>query len=142
MRERVLTASLWMALLAGACTPREPDFEKVKDVFNLRCFGRTCHVGADAPGEDLLLGSELAYDAIVGVPARQKPGLRLVEPGRADLSYLYCKIRPGCGPIVGERMPLEFNLSTVEIEEIRIWIDAGAPDENGVLPPSLADVDF
>jgi hypothetical protein len=134
-----VAGSLFGLALLGACEPQEPDFQKVKDIYNLRCFGRTCHVGADPAGEGLLLGSDFAYQATVGAPARQKPGLRLVEPGNADASYLYCKIRPGCGPIFGERMPLDLNLSAADIETIRVWIDAGAPDENGVLPPALTN---
>jgi hypothetical protein len=130
-----------LSLLVG-CFPEEdrPNFQEVQTIFNFKCQGRECHIGANPSAEGLDLGSELSINSTVGTPSRQNPGRTLVVAGNSGASYLYCKIKPGCGPIFGVRMPIDnevfdepTNLTSEEIETIRRWIDSGAIDDRPIL---------
>lgn len=142
MREEMFALLL---VLAAGCVPEgRPSYvDEVQPIFNSKCLGRECHVGAVPAAEGLELGSDLSYASIVGVPSRQNPGRTLVVPGSAASSYLFCKIVPGCGPIFGERMPIDedvndlikANLTAEEIDIIRRWIDGGALDDQVLSAP-------
>jgi hypothetical protein len=140
---RIFFATCLTSLLLG-CFPAEesPPFQEVQTIFNFKCQGLECHIGATPAAENLNLGSELSIQNIVGTPSLQNPGRTLVVPGNSGASYLYCKIKPGCGPIFGVRMPIDneildepINLTSEEIEMIRRWIDAGAIDDRPVITP-------
>src|SRR5687768_15834131 len=72
------------------------------------------------------LSNAAAYDSLVGVASREKPGLLRVKAGDADNSYLIHKIQ-GRTDIIGERMPNRGPfLSDGQLAIIKRWIDLGA----------------
>jgi hypothetical protein len=99
------------------------------DVFGPLCSG--CHTGPTGgalPGGMNLTSAANSYAALVDVPSIQVPAMDRVEPGDPDNSYLIRKLEGGPG-ITGTRMPQGGPfLSQAEIDEIRSWIAAGAPD--------------
>ena len=122
------------------------------------CAEQACHGSAAAGGLDLSPG--FAWRNLVGVPSLEKSGMERVRPGDKDRSWLWLKLlaktRPGSVQIVGAPMPLNAGaLSDDELELLRMWIYAGAPEKGtvagtekyltGCLPPvepiSIAPLD-
>ncbi len=94
--------------------------------------GRTactnCHTNVGrSPAGGLNLLADFAYNALVNVPSRQKPGAVLVIPGDPDQSYLVQKLE-GAPGIVGLRMPRNGppHLTSGQMMVIRRWIQNGA----------------
>ncbi len=101
--------------------------ELQQEVFTPRCALPGCH-GSPAPVLGLDLSEGASHRSLVGVPSVQCPGFLRVEPGNALGSCLYMKLL-GDPRILGERMPLlPPPLEASELERIRLWIEAGAPD--------------
>jgi hypothetical protein len=99
------------------------------------CTEQVCHGSGAAGGLDL--SPDVAYANIFDVTAIESP-LKRIEPGDEERSWLWRKVaaktRPGRVQIVGAPMPN--NTSTLtedEIELLRLWIYAGAP-ESGTVP--------
>lgn len=95
--------------------------------------GRTpctsCHTTVGrSPAGGLSLLHDVAYNALVNAPSRQKTGAVLVVPGDPDSSYLVQKLEGAAG-IVGLRMPRSGppHLTSGQILVIRRWISNGAP---------------
>ena len=67
-----------------------------------------------------------SFNALVGVPSIEVPGLLRVEPSNPDDSYLVQKLEGTAA--VGARMPLGSPnpLNAALIADIRAWIAAGA----------------
>lgn len=119
--------------VAGPSPNLQPTFASIqKEIFETTDLaGRTscvsCHTnqGRNPTGGLNLFGAP--YDALVNVPSRGRPDLKLVVPGDPDASYLIHKLdgRPG---IVGARMPRAGPpyLSAGQILVIRRWIELGA----------------
>jgi hypothetical protein len=109
--------------------PGEVTLESIQtNIFTPRCaIAGGCHAGADAPhGQDLSEGR--TYASIVDVASAEVPEFLRVEPGDPDNSYLLMKVS-GDPRIAGERMPFGGPyLELAEIDSIRQWIEAGAPD--------------
>ncbi|QXD16765.1 hypothetical protein GQ464_007455 [Rhodocaloribacter litoris] len=135
-----LTLVIVMAVFGIGCEhadPREeepppPDdtvsFAAVQSIFTSNCAFSGCHAGT-FPAQGLNLSAGQAYANIVNVPSQEEPSLDRVEPGDPDRSYLFMKIT-GAPGIRGERMPLgRPPLSAEQIERIRRWIEAGAPND-------------
>ena len=99
----------------------------VSTIFTARgCTAGNCHGGGAG---DLILSADPAtnYANLVGVQANGEPSFQLVEAGDAQNSYLVIKLEGRQSS--GGRMPLgRAPLSTAEIQTIRNWIDAGAPN--------------
>ena len=100
-------------------------------VFEKNCANSACHAApANAFGLNLTYG--LSYEELIGVvpqnPAAAAAGMKLVDPGNPENSFLLTKLM---GPTVAEqgaRMPFGGGvLHTGKIEAIRTWIEAGAP---------------
>ena len=90
------------------------------------CAKSMCH-SSNRPQRDLVLEKDSAYANIVSVPSEEASD-NLVEPGDSGASYLYRKVNGGPN-ITGHRMPDSGgSLSSADIELIRQWIDAGAPN--------------
>ena len=86
-----------------------------------------CHSGPFATG-GLHLEANQAYGNIVNVASNEQPNVKRVLPGDAASSYLFQKVT-GAPSISGGRMPLGREpLSASDIELIRQWINAGAPN--------------
>ena len=134
------------ALAAGGCdeklksvagpTPNlEPTFASIRrEIFeSTDSAGRTactqCHTSTGRnPSGGLNLNHDVAYDQIVNVPVRGKPGAIRVIPGDPDNSYLVQKLE-GSSAIVGRRMPSNGPpyLTDGQILILRRWIAIGAP---------------
>ncbi len=100
-------------------------------VFDKSCANSVCHAApANAFGLNLTYG--LSYEELVGVvpqnPAAAAAGMKLVDPGNPENSFLLTKLM---GPTVseqGQRMPFGGGvLHTGKIDAVRTWIEAGAP---------------
>ena len=92
----------------------------LNDVF-ISCTN--CHLkGAKSSGLDLS-----DYANIVNIKSTEKPSLMLIKPGIPDSSYLYMKVTGDEG-ITGSRMPLGGRLTVDQLDLLRDWILAGAPE--------------
>lgn len=128
-----------MALTLGACgggssSPTSPSpspglqatFSSINSqIFQVRCV--SCHnTAGSAVNGGLNLESSVAYQNLVNTPSTEQPGLRRVNPGDPDASYLVRKLE-GTAGITGARMPLGgAPLTSDQINTIRQWITNGA----------------
>jgi hypothetical protein len=121
--------------LAGPTPNLEPTFASVqRDIFETTdSSGRTacitCHTSTGRnPSGGLNLNHDTAYDQLLNVAARGKPGAIRVIPGDAENSYLIHKLE-GQADIVGRRMPNNGPpyLTDGQILIIKRWIAVGAP---------------
>jgi hypothetical protein len=113
-------------LLTVACGGGEPTFAELQaDVLTPSCAFSSCH-GGGAGG--LTLGGTDDYAALVGAPSKVVDGEVLVVAGDSGASYLMKKLEGSAG-IEGEPMPPPSGgLDPDAIEQLRAWIDAGAPE--------------
>jgi hypothetical protein len=102
-------------------------FESSDEAGRAACV--TCHrpggIGFLAVGMDLTTSA--AYNSLVGVSSRQRPGVVRVAPGDPDNSYLIHKLEKRAG-MVGLQMPLNGPpyLTAGQIRIIERWIETGA----------------
>lgn len=107
------------------------------------CANDLCHGSAKQGGLDLR--PDAAYQSLVQVPSTEVPSLDRVEPGDERRSYLYLKLLAKTDPatlaselpagvqITGSPMPNNTTtLSTNELEALRLWIYATAPQTGTV----------
>lgn len=100
-------------------------FERdIRPILVTHCALSGCHLGAEA-WVGLDLGSESAYESLVGQPSMEAPNLLRVEPLRPDSSYLVHKLvgtqsRGGRMPLKAEPLPRQ------QIELVIRWIETGA----------------
>ncbi|RAL23138.1 hypothetical protein DL240_08115 [Lujinxingia litoralis] len=99
---------------------------RVSKVLQANCGG--CH-GGNNPAEDLDLRSEDAYEHLFNASV-QRPGLKLIEPGNPEQSYLWLKLIND-ESIEGYPMPYnpltgEGSLREGELGDIQTWITNGA----------------
>jgi hypothetical protein len=95
------------------------------------CRVETCHGSARSGDLDLRPGA--AYGSLVGIGAVGAPGELRVAPGDADASFLVRKLAGVLGRGEGDRMPnVGRPLRALELDLIRAWIDAGAPEAGAV----------
>ena len=100
-------------------------------IFDKSCVNSACH-GSPATAGGLLLAYEVSYEHLVGQrprnPAAAAAGMKLVDPGNPDNSFLLTKLLGPTENQLGARMPLTAGqLHDGKIEAIRTWITAGAP---------------
>jgi hypothetical protein len=122
--------------LVCACTsdpmPADPgvvDYARVQQIFDSRCAGSACHIGASDPslyGGELHLSAMQAAPCLLNVSSSQDPQRVRVKPSDPDASYLMCKIDPACDAIIGSRMPVGDPLSSDDVAVLRAWILQGA----------------
>lgn len=105
---------------------------------NRGCTDATCHGAAKSGGLDL--ASNAAYKNLIEVPSTAS-ALSRIEPGDAYRSYLFLKLAARTDPSlvpagveVGTPMPNGGlpALTTDELEAVRKWIYAGAPEAGNV----------
>jgi len=127
----VLAALGTAGLSGGARAGDEPSAVSFKRdlVPLLRRSCATCHVTGTEPG-NIALHPGAAYENLVESPSVQSKLLR-VKPGAPAESYLLLKLEDthlDAGG-TGQRMPFGLApLDASQIEMIREWIAAGAPD--------------
>jgi hypothetical protein len=102
-------------------------FEKADSTGRPACTNCHTAIGRN-PAGGANFTHDLAYDNLVNVPVRGKPGAIRVIPGDPDNSYLVQKLE-GTPGIVGQRMPFNGGpfLKDGQILIIRRWIANGAP---------------
>jgi hypothetical protein len=124
-----------LSSLAGPTPSLEPTFASIQqEIFeSTDSSGRSactnCHTNVGhAPAGGLNLTHDAAYDQLVNVPSREKPGAVRVIPGDAEGSYLIHKLE-GASDIKGVRMPFSGPpyLTDGQIAIIKRWIAIGAP---------------
>ena len=103
------------------------------DIFDKSCANSACHAAPSNAG-NLNLTYGLSYQDLVGrVPqnfAAASAGMKLVDPGNPENSFLLTKLIGPTVPAQGSRMPLGGGpLHNGKIDAIRTWIAAGAPQE-------------
>ena len=103
-----------------------------KKILDASCATPTCH-GAAAVSGGLNLAAGASYGNLVGVlaanPSAQAGGVLRVAPGNPDSSFLLQKLLGTITPAEGVKMPLVGQpLSPAELDLIRRWIAAGAPE--------------
>ncbi len=124
-----------LSTLAGPTPALEPTFSSVQaQIFETTdSAGRracvNCHTNVGRnPAGGMNLTHDVAYDQIVNVASRGKPGTFRVVPGDAENSYLVHKVE-GLPGIAGLRMPYGGApfLTDGQILIIKRWIAIGAP---------------
>jgi hypothetical protein len=124
-----------LSSIAGPTPNLEPTFASLqREVFEnpdiagrVACIG--CHTNTGrVPAGGLNLNHDAAYDGLVNVASRLKPGAIRVIPGDPDNSYIVHKVE-GRSDIVGLRMPFSGPpfLSDGQILILKRWIELGAP---------------
>jgi len=116
----------------GGPPPATFDKDIQKKIFTPTCATEFCH-GATAASAGLDLSEGAAIANLVNVPAAAEGAkaahLLRVAPGDPDDSFLVLKIENHLGPNEGVPMPLVGGpLPQPDIDTIRRWIQAGAPD--------------
>lgn len=109
---------------AGETAKEDPSFAAdIQAIFNANCLGGGCHNATASAGLNLSQG--LAYNNLVNVNSTSEPNFKRVLPNDAQKSYIVMKLEGRQN--VGSRMPLNRSpLSTVQIQNIKNWINKGA----------------
>lgn len=144
----VLSGGLLLLTLLSACDERlsdvagpspglEPRFSSIQQLIfqatddSGRAACTQCHnTQGRVTAAGLSLLPDVAYQNLVGVASRQKPGAVLVVPGDPDGSYLVHKLE-GRSDIVGARMPRTAGpfLTEGQMLIIRRWIALDAAND-------------
>ena len=101
-------------------------------VFDKSCANSVCHA-APANTGNLNLTYGLSYEDLVGRapqnPAAAAAGMKLIDPGNPENSFLLTKLMGPTAPEQGARMPFGGGvIHSGKIDAIRTWIEAGAPE--------------
>jgi len=124
-----------LSSIAGPTPNLHPTFASVQaEVFEKtdpagRAACTNCHTSTGRnPSGGMNLNHDVAYDNLVNVPARGRPGAIRVIPGDPENSYIVHKIE-GRSDIAGRRMPFSGPpyLTDGQILIIKRWIAIGAP---------------
>lgn len=112
-----------------------------REIFNQSCVAGSCH-NLVAPAGNLALVEGVSYSQLVNVLsnnlAARNAGLVRVAPFQPDASFLLIKVTNPSAP-QGALMPQSGSpLSAAQIDLIRNWIAAGAPEFEGVTPTPTA----
>lgn len=100
-------------------------------IFDKSCVNTACH-GAPANAGGLNLAYENSYQNLVGQtpknPAAAAAGMKIVDPGNPENSFILTKLIGPTAPELGARMPFTAGpLHDAKIDAIRTWIAAGTP---------------
>jgi hypothetical protein len=97
----------------------------IQPIFTSSCATSTaCH---RSPGQQgLILSTGQSYALLVNVNSGEVPALKRVRPSKIDSSYIVNKLDGT--QTVGTRMPPGGSLSPGNIQLIKRWITAGAPN--------------
>jgi len=125
----------------GVATPSAASFDAIQQtIFNAHCLSAGCHNSSDQAG-NLVLESGAAYANLVNArcfnTAAQTSGLLRVVPGDPAHSFLLVKLTLAGASTLGSSMPLSQSaLPSEDIDLIRNWILAGAPNSGAVSSPT------
>ena len=105
-------------------------------IFDKSCVNTACH-GAPANAGGLNLAYENSYQNLVGQtpknPAAAAAGMKIVDPGNPENSFILTKLMGPTAPELGARMPFTAGpLHDGKIEAIQKWITAGAPRDTQI----------
>ena len=124
-----------LSKLAGPTPNLEPTFSSIQsEIFETAdssgrkaCIGCHTNVGRN-PSSGLNLIHDMAYDQLVNVASRGKPGMTRVVPGDPENSYVVHKVEGRTG-IAGRQMPSGGPpfLTDGQILILKRWIAIGAP---------------
>jgi len=144
---KLLPIVLVSTMLATSLTA-QTTFEKVKVIFDNNCT-TGCHSGSSPDGQLNLSGSaaevfaELANVAPIN-PAAVSAGMKLVDPGYPERSFLFAKVSGDIDPqshlipAMGSAMPQnQPQLDYDEIELVRQWILFGADTVSDYVDPQM-----
>jgi hypothetical protein len=109
----------------GAALP----FSRIQaEIFTPTCAKAGCHAANSASG-GLVLEAGRAYGEIVNRPSTEQSGLRRIEPGDPERSYLIKKLR-GDPDITGSQMPQDRpgSLPREQLDGLIAWVRAGVPN--------------
>ena len=106
-------------------------------IFDKSCANSACHA-APANAGNLNLSYGLSYEDLVGRapqnPAAAAAGMKLVDPGNPENSFLLTKLMGPTASEQGARMPFGGGaLHEGKITAIRTWIEVGAPQTGKVI---------
>ena len=124
----LVALALLLAPTAGAAESAAPTLKTdVQPIFEMACTD--CH-GAKRAKAKLDLSAASARGALVNHPADQVPQMMRVKPGDPESSYLWHKLQHKAAK--GKGMPRGIfsakRLPEAQLEVIRKWIEAGAPE--------------
>ena len=87
-----------------------------------------CHTGTGTqlPGVQNFTSVANTYSMLVNVNSLEVPALKRVSPNDPDNSYLIRKVEGTAA--VGVRMPEGGQLTQLQIDQLRAWVTAGAPN--------------
>jgi hypothetical protein len=138
----------------GAADPTEiASFDLIQDrILTKACATSGCHA-SESDGafnqHGLVLAKGVAYKNLVGITPKNETakdgGLLRVKAFQSEMSLLYHKLEPNSsahhsGKNYGSYMPLGAQpLFAGEIEFVRRWIEAGAPEKGSVVDEKLLD---
>lgn len=115
-------------------TPDNSTYHEIQHyIFDKSCVNTACH-GTPANAGGLNLAYDVSYQNLVGQtpknPAAAATGMKLVDPGTPDNSFILTKLIGPREKQLGARMPFAAGkLHDGKIEALRKWIAAGAPRE-------------
>jgi hypothetical protein len=154
MTLKLLAGSIALTLFLFACkkddatpaySPPDGSYKLVfEKVFKPSCALSNCHSKEGDFGHHGL-GNDYTYDHLLTDPVENNEalaaGLRLIQPGSPDSSFLYAKIKwDGSAFQFGQKMPTGgLKLTANQIEFVRQWIAAGAPETGHVADRTLVE---
>jgi hypothetical protein len=127
IRNLVVSATLLIASSTCAADTAVSLRRDIVPLFAKECA--MCH-SKDAAISGLVLEGRFAYQMIVDVPSIQS-SLKRVVPGKPELSYLLLKMQNQHRTVggTGRKMPPGWlEVIPAEVELVKAWIIAGAPD--------------
>lgn len=126
-------------------TPPDGSYKLVfEKVFKPSCALSNCHSKEGDFGHHGL-GNDYTYNHLLEEDSHNEDalaaGLRMVKPGNPDSSFLFVKIKWDGSPFqFGQKMPTGgLKLTANQIEFVRQWIAAGAPESGHVADRSLVE---
>lgn len=142
------TSVLAVCFACSISLKAQTSFDRVKTIFDNHCT-TGCHSGASPDGQLDLTGSVAdVYAELVGNdpvnPAAVSAGMKLVDAGYPDRSFLFAKVSADIDPIdhlvqaMGTAMPQNSShLPYEDIEMLRQWILFGADTVSDYVDPQL-----
>jgi hypothetical protein len=159
LRRYLLPVGIVAAMIAGGCNESSVDstpvtatssFQLIQTrIFSKSCAVSGCHTAGSQMAEEsgLVLDPGVAYASLVNVAPKNAnaldDGMLRVKPGSFAQSFLFHKlddVDDHHEGRYGNPMPLGLKPITAgQLEYIRLWIDAGAPDTGVVADSRLLD---